>query len=420
MGRLLRRYWHPIAASAELDANPLRTKEVRLLGENLVLYRDRGGSLGLLDRYCPHRRVNLAMGVVEDDGLRCAYHGWKFDRRGRCVEQPFEDTLDPSGSFRSKCGIKSYPAQELGGLVWAYLGPEPVPLLPRWGPLVWENAVRDLAIAELPCNWLQCQENSPDPVHTEWLHTYTADYYRRVYNSNDGTDFRGLGPTAGRRHMRIRFEDFEHGLIKARMVEGDTGEEEDWTIGHPCIFPHGLLTGCQWAYTMQFRVPVDDTNTYHISLYVFPGAPNTTTPRQQSVPYRYVPLRDEAGRWRMAHSFAQDYMAWVEQGAIAERHLEKLGKSDEGIIRYRRMLVEAIADVEAGRDPMNVLRDPHKNVCIELPCERVKHRLRTRPIYKPAEGELATIAGDFGYSVDAELIEQALATWDTIPEYARS
>jgi 5,5'-dehydrodivanillate O-demethylase len=419
MGNLMRMYWHPIAAAAELDDNPLRTKEVRLMGEDLVLFRNRRGQLGLLERYCPHRRVNLAMGLVEDDGLRCVYHGWKFDTAGRCVEQPFEDTQDPQCTFREKCGIQSYAVEELAGLVWAYLGPKPAPLLPRWAPLVWDNAVRDIAIAELPCNWLQCQENSPDPVHTEWLHTYTADYYRRVLAAGDGTDFRELGPTAGRRHLEIRFEEFEHGQIKARMVEGDTGEEEDWTIGHPTIFPNGLLTGCQWAYTMQFRVPVDDTHTYHVSLYIFPAAPDTAAPEQEKVPYRYVPLRDENGQWLMNYSFSQDYMAWVEQGPIAQRHLEKLGRSDQGIIQYRRMLLEQLQKAERGEDPMNVFRDPSNNISVELPRERVKHRLTTRPIYKPADGKLAMIAGDFGYSADTELIEQTLATWDTIPQYAR-
>src|SRR3954467_11768133 len=130
MGELMRRYWHPIAAAQELVDNPFRTKEVRILGEDLVLYRDRRGTLGLIERYCSHRRVNLALGMVEEDGLRCQYHGWKFDHSGKCVSQPFEDTVRPEASFREKCGIKGYLVEELAGLVWAYLGPQPAPLLP--------------------------------------------------------------------------------------------------------------------------------------------------------------------------------------------------------------------------------------------------------------------------------------------------
>ena len=99
MGDLMRRYWHPIAASKELEDSPFRTKEVMILGEELVLYKDRRGNLGLIERYCSHRRVNLAIGVVEDDGIRCQYHGWKFDETGACVEQPFEDTMHPGGAL---------------------------------------------------------------------------------------------------------------------------------------------------------------------------------------------------------------------------------------------------------------------------------------------------------------------------------
>ena len=111
MGELMRRYWHPIAAAKELDDSPFRTKGIRVLGEDLVLYRDRSGQLGLITRLCPHRRVDLAIGVVEEDGLRCQYHGWKFDETGACVEQPFEDTTHPEDNFRGKCSVVGYPVE---------------------------------------------------------------------------------------------------------------------------------------------------------------------------------------------------------------------------------------------------------------------------------------------------------------------
>src|SRR3954471_21446833 len=191
MGELLRRYWHPVCAVDELDRSIFRTKELKVLGEELVLYRDRSGTLGLLDRFCAHRRASLAYGVVEAEGIRCQYHGWKFDETGRVLEQPFEDTMHPEAKFREKCGIQAYKAQERGGLIFAYLGPDPAPLLPNWSPLVWENAVRDIAITELPCNWLQCQENSLDPVHVEWLHSY----FGRWMMARQSGD-----PEAGSRH----------------------------------------------------------------------------------------------------------------------------------------------------------------------------------------------------------------------------
>src|SRR5579884_1163962 len=112
MGELLRRYWHPIAAAGELDRKP--TKAVTLLGEELVLYQDRAGALGLIGRRCPHRRVSLVYGVPEEDGLRCQYHGWKFDARGQCIEAPFEDTVNPEARFRDRIKIVGYPVQVAG------------------------------------------------------------------------------------------------------------------------------------------------------------------------------------------------------------------------------------------------------------------------------------------------------------------
>ena len=406
MGDLMRRYWHPIAASKQLDDRPFRTKPVRLLGEDLVLFRDRSGKLGLIERVCPHRRVDLAIGVVEQDGLRCQYHGWKFDHTGACVEQPFEDTTHPEDNFRAKCGIAGYPVEELAGLVFAYLGPQPAPLLPRWEPLVWDNTVLDLAFTELPCNWLQAQENSLDPVHTEWLHNYFGNYVADM--TLDENRRPALGGTFGRKHLKIAFDEFEYGIIKRRMVEGDTGEEEDWTVGHPILFPNVLLTGSQYSYTMQFRTPVDDTHTFHVSVYIFPAAPGQPAPRQECVPYRYVPLTDHDGNWVLNYTFNQDYMAWVTQGDIAQRDKEKLGASDRGIILFRQMLQEQMERVREGEDPMNTFRDAAANRSLSFPMEKVKHQQRKRPSYHP---------GEAGFSADAELIEAALATWDHT-EYA--
>ena len=124
MGELLRRYWHPIATVPELTAEPVLA--VTVLGENLALYRTETGDLGLVAQRCPHRGASLAYGIPESDGLRCAYHGWKFDRAGSCLEQPAEPK---DSTFRERIKIPAYPVQEMGGLIWAYLGPEPAPLL---------------------------------------------------------------------------------------------------------------------------------------------------------------------------------------------------------------------------------------------------------------------------------------------------
>lgn len=168
MGELMRQYWHPVSAAVDLQEKP--TKPVRILGEDLVLYKDGSGKIGLIERYCPHRRVDLSYGIPEQSGLRCMYHGWQFNEYGQCIEQPFEETVRPDGRFKEKVQIASYPVEELGGLLWAYLGPSPAPLLPRWDLFVWDGVLKDIGTTILPCNWLQCMENSLDPVHLEWLH----------------------------------------------------------------------------------------------------------------------------------------------------------------------------------------------------------------------------------------------------------
>ena len=150
MGGLLRRYWHPIAAAAQMDERP--TLAVKLLGEEMVLYRDRSGTLGLIDRLCPHRRVDLSYGIPEEHGLRCMYHGWMFDETGQCIEQPFEETVHPDGRFKEKVKTTAYPVEELGGLIFAYMGPQPAPLLPRWDLFVEPNAIRQVGLSIIPCN----------------------------------------------------------------------------------------------------------------------------------------------------------------------------------------------------------------------------------------------------------------------------
>ena len=410
-GELMRRYWHPIAAVSELAASPFRTKEIRIMGEDLVLFRDRSGKLGLIDRWCAHRRVNLAYGVVEEDGLRCQYHGWKYDTQGHCVEQPFEETVHPEGSFKQKCSLTSYHVEELSGLIFAYIGPEPAPLLPNWEPLIQGNAVKDIAITELPANWLQCQENSLDPVHAEWLHGYFGKYLAELaVDPNIPGRENALSGRFG--HVKIGFDVFEHGIIKRRMLRNSTEEDDDWKNGHPILFPNILLVGSQWSWTFQWRVPIDDEHTFHVSLYTWPAAPGTTSPPQDEIPYRVTPLLDEQGRYIVSYTFNQDYMAWINQGPtkIAERNYEKLGESDKGVILFRKLLKEQMKVVEEGNDPMNTFRDPEKNVSIELPKERVTTGGSPPKKY---------IQGEAGYSQDAEQIQEVMQSWVT-PETSKT
>ena len=199
MGNLLRRYWHPIAAVAELTDNTL--KPVRILGEDLILYRDGQGDIGLIDRQCCHRRADLAYGIVEDCGLRCNYHGWLFNHEGRCLEQPFEDEVNAAANFKDKVRIKSYPVQALAGMIWAYMGPDPAPLVPNWEPFTWDNGFCQIVFADVPCNWFQCQENSCDPIHFEWMHRNWAS---RLENKEGGY---------GTKHLKVEFDEVEFGHV---------------------------------------------------------------------------------------------------------------------------------------------------------------------------------------------------------------
>ncbi|MEK7216108.1 MAG: aromatic ring-hydroxylating dioxygenase subunit alpha, partial [Chloroflexota bacterium] len=335
MGNLLRRYWHPIAVVSELGANPV--KKVRLLCEDLVLYQDRSGTLGLIDEPCPHRRVSMEYGIPEAEGLRCPYHGWLFNHDGRCTEQPAEPW---NSTFKDRVTTKAYPVQELGGLVFAYLGPQPVPLLPRYDVYVWDDVVRHVGVTILPCSWLQAMENSLDPVHAEWLHGYYMDYVNRRKGGE-------VPPNRlTRKHKKIGFDRFEHGIVKRRVLEGETEEGSQWTVGHPIIFPYMLRIGAASDYSFQIRVPIDDTHTWHAHYLVYrPGIP---VPPQQAVPVYDIPLRDGNDKFITDFVIGQDHFAWVSQGPIAARDKEHLGQSDVGVIMYRELLLEQIDQVEQG------------------------------------------------------------------------
>ncbi len=356
MGELIRRYWHPIAPSAELNAeNP--TKEMRLLGEDLVLYRDAKGTLGLVEPSCAHRKANLSYGVPEENGIRCAYHGWIFNETGQCVDQPSE----PEGSkFKDKVRIKAYPVQEKAGIVFAYMGPQPAPMLPRWDLLEWDNVERWVVAMELPCNWLQCMDNSLDPVHFEWLHNYWGSYVLGMEKPPDEreawkTQMQGDG-ARGRHEVRVGFDRFEYGVIKRRLMQGDTQDNEWWRIGHPVLFPNILRVGQQRNHGFQMRVPMDDTHTYHIVLRVRVPEPGTII-EQTEVPYTYENVFKDNGRIRADWVLGQDQAAWIMQGPISDRTTEKLGVTDVGIILYRKILEEQMQIVEDGGEPMNVHRE---------------------------------------------------------------
>jgi 5,5'-dehydrodivanillate O-demethylase len=419
MGELFRRYWHPIAASVEMDDRP--TKSLRILGEDLVLYKDRSGTLGLIDKLCAHRRVDLSYGIPEENGLRCMYHGWMYDETGQCIEQPFEETVHPDGRFKEKVKINAYKVEELGGLIFAYMGPQPAPLLPRWEPFQWENGWSDIGTIELPCNWLQCMENSLDPVHLEWLHGYWGVWQQKQAAVAVGKSEAETFPTIPQPHKKIGFDVFDYGVIK-RRITGNTDETHgDWAVGHPILFPQILFVGSMTNCSLQFRIPVDDENTKHMTWYFFRAAPGQTAEPQDKIPHWTVPLFESDGRLIADLVNHQDFVAWVTQGTNADRSREKLGESDKGIILYRKLLRDQMDIVADGGEPMGIVRDPKVNENIELPLERWSN------LAHPARLGVYTAAQAARPMTHEDAIRRVVATWaaetpwqdePTIPEGA--
>ena len=342
MGTLLRRYWYPLASLAEMRAK--HAKRVRVLGEDLVLFRDHDGTFGL---HPEHAKI------------------------GR------------------------YVARELGGLIFGYLGPRPIPELPRLDGFVVPGTVRMVGTALVPCNWLQIMENSLDPVHTEWLHGHLQEW---VEEQRSGTK---PSYAISRHHVNIAFEEFQYGIYKRRLMQGQSEDVDDWRVGHPVVFPHTLAVGSAgglWTmYAFQIRVPMDDEHTMHYWYTAFAPPAGAVVPPHllADIPHYDVPCWNERGEFNLDLIDAQDVMAWVTQGPIAKRELEKLGWTDRGVILLRKILARELDAIERGEDPMGVIREPHE--IIELPVERGKDMFsdgfaslfrRTQSRYYPYATEL--------------------------------
>ncbi len=351
----------PIAAVSEFDR--ISVKPIRIFGEDLALYKDLSGNFGLVDRQCPHRRADLSYGFVEACGLRCNYHGWLFDEKGRCTEQPWEDIAQPEARFKDKIRITAYPIEAKGGLLWAYLGPQPAPLVPDWEPFHWENGFVQIVFADITCNWLQCQENSIDPLHFEWMH---MNWSVRL---NDR-----LGPCSPR-HLKLEFEEFDYGFVYRRLREGMQDSDTMWTTGRVCLWPNALFPGDHF----EWRVPVDNENTLSVT-WSYTRVPREQEPyRQPSIPAWHGPIKDADGRWISSHVMNQDFIAWIGQGTIADRTQEHLGSGDRGVILLRQRFLDDLARIERGEDPKGIIRDPAANVRVPLPVAERRYLTASLP-----------------------------------------
>ncbi len=339
-GDLLRRYWHPIALAQDLsDENP--TKFVRVLGEDLVLFRDKSGNTGLIADKCPHRNASMVYGRVEERGISCAYHGWLMDCEGNIIETPPER----NDAIMKNVKTTAYPVQIFLSMIWTYLGPTPVPPMTRYDTLFRKDGHRDIRLHPvLDCNWLQAMENSMDPAHLQVLHQEFIGGGRSPVNTTRGyTDD----------VESFEFYVTEFGLMKKRTYKNGTVDE------HPLVFPSILRQGA----STQFRTPIDDTHTWHVHINFHPTADGSEPedafePKIEDMgPYKQPPeAMHPQAHFTMHHVIPQDHMAWETQGPLADRSIEHLSYSDRGVVLLRRVLKEQIEKVQRGEDPLGVQR----------------------------------------------------------------
>jgi phenylpropionate dioxygenase-like ring-hydroxylating dioxygenase large terminal subunit len=380
MGDVFRRYWIPAALSSELpdaDGPPVR---VRLLGEDLVAFRDSAGEVGMVGAYCPHRRAPMFFGRNEECGLRCVYHGWKFDRSGACVDMPSEP---PDSLFKTKVSIESYPAWEGGGIVWTYMGPpERRPAPPDYELVRAPATHRFVSKTHQACNYLQALEGAVDPTHATILHNndigdraWLDDFHSTVADielekTDYGYTYAGNRVRDGQRWIRIY-----HYIMPSLQMRG-TVEGYFSTKGHA-----PTIDGHIWA-------PIDDHNVY-VYNWMYSYDPSGPIPEAQALaqeirlgrgPDDFIP-----GTFMLKRNAANDYLidrtaqkhqtftgikgvntqdvALQEQmGAIVDRSKEHLGASDRAIIVMRQLLMEATFAVESGATPRGADPQTYRNV----------------------------------------------------------
>lgn len=347
MGELLRRYWHPVGLEGDASDTPRR---VRVLGEDLILFRDKAGRPGLLYPHCAHRGTSLYYGKVEDEGIRCCYHGWLFNVQGKCVEQPCEPE---GGRAKDKVRQPWYPVEERYGLIWAYMGPpDKKPVLPRYDALERLDEgefleANDRSIGGggpqiIQCNWLQHYENLVDPFHVVVLHS--------TFSGTQFIEQMALMPKVtwdtvelGVRTTSVR--DLGDGKVFHRISQAAIPTLR--VIPSPKVGKFGRVESIGWI------LPIDD---HSFRIYVVgrvKEAGELSKMRSRQNGKLWEELTEEEHR-----AAPGDYEAMVSQGVVAKHSEEHLAMSDRGIVMLRRFLKNQLDTVARGEDPVGVSFDP--------------------------------------------------------------
>jgi nitrite reductase/ring-hydroxylating ferredoxin subunit len=350
MGELMRRYWLPAMLSDELpepDCPPVR---LRLLGEDLVAFRTTSGRPAVLDTWCPHRNANLFWGRNEEDGLRCVYHGWKFDADGACVDMPNEP---PRSRFAEKIQQPAYAAVDKGGFIWVYMGsPEATPEIPNFEWLNVPDAQRNVHKRFQDCNWLQNLEGEVDSSHAPFLHGSVGPDSIQPYNAN-----------ADRQPV---FEVLETDFGVAIAARREAGPEQYYWRITPFMLPfYTIVPRAREAnYIWTAAVPVDDVTMFGMTVIWSPDKP-----------VERMPIVETDANFRAKQNKANDYLIDRElqktqsftgirgvrvqdmavqedqRGPLSDRSREHLGASDLGVIATRRMLLKQVESLQQGQQP---------------------------------------------------------------------
>jgi phenylpropionate dioxygenase-like ring-hydroxylating dioxygenase large terminal subunit len=365
-GDLFRRYWQPIGLSEELPEGG-EPVSIKILSEELALFRDDTGKPGLMGLHCPHRAADLSYGRCEDGGLRCLYHGWLFDTAGNCIEQPGE----PEGSgFKDKVKNTAYHCVEKVGIIFAYMGPGEAPLLPAFDFLNVPESHVYVTKYFNESNYLQANEGNIDPQHLSYLHKFVKDDPNRPSVAGSSTSSNAFfGQDVA---PQIEVEETNYGI---RIFSVRTpSEEEKYVRITNFIFPNASLFG-----GVHYHVPIDDTHHWKFRI-TFDVAEPVDKERMQAEDAKeigpdYRHRRTEENRFMQDRSEMKnksfigmgpnfqvhDLWATNSEGPIQDRTKEQLGYTDKAITAARRQLLAAIRDMQEGNEPPYILRDPDEN-----------------------------------------------------------